>query len=397
MIKTSYRLNNMSFSETLAMTAKARKLIMQGYNVINLSIGEPDFSPPQFILDSAKKAIDDGFHYYTPVSGFLELKEVICKKFKRDNSLIYNTSQIVISTGAKQSIINILFSLLNPGDELIIPAPYWVSYYEMAKLCEANPIIINTNYKNNFKLTPDQLESAITHKTKAFIFSSPCNPSGSVYSWKELNALVKVFIKHPNIILISDEIYEHICYSVKHISLASFTEIYNQTITVNGISKIFSMTGWRIGYIGAPEWIAKACDKIQGQTTSCPNSIAQRAAITALNASPKCIQFMIKSFEKRRNLIIKLIKEIKGFKLNIPEGAFYIFPDISYYFNKIILGKKIKNAEDFSIFLLEKAYVATVSGSAFGIKNCIRISYAISEEKLIDAFKRIKKILQTNN
>lgn len=394
MLKISHRLQGMSYSQTLSMASKARDLRSQGYDIINLSIGEPDFIPPKFILNSAKKAIDNGYHYYTPVSGYQELREVICKKFKRDNNLNYNPSQIVVSTGVKQSIINILLTLLNPGDELIIPAPYWVSYYEMAKLCEAKPVIINTDIKTNFKITAEQLEKVITSKTKAFIFSSPCNPSGSIYSKNELKKLVKVFEKYPNIIIISDEIYEHIRYSnIKHTSIASFSEVYDQTVTINGLSKAFSMTGWRIGYIGAPEWLAKSCDKIQGQTTSGPNSIAQYAAITALNYHPKSINYMINAFEKRRNLVLKLISGIYGFKYNYPEGAFYIFPDISFFFGKKLYGYNIKSSEDFAMYILNKAHVAIVGGSAFGNSNCIRISYAVSEKILEQAFQRIYKVI----
>lgn len=394
MLKISHRLKGMSYSQTLSMASKARELRSQGYDIINLSIGEPDFIPPAFILKSAKQAIDNGFHYYTPVSGYEELREVICNKFKRDNNIIYNPSQIVVSTGVKQSIINILLALLNPGDELIIPAPYWVSYYEMAKLCEAIPIIINTDIKTNFKITPEQLEKAISPNTKAFIFSTPCNPSGSIYSKKELESLVQVFKKYTQIIIISDEIYEHIRYSkIQHTSIASFSEVYEQTVTINGLSKAFAMTGWRVGYIGAPEWLAKSCDKIQGQTTSGTNSIAQYAAITALKSSPECINYMINAFEKRRNLILKLISGIPGIKSNYPQGAFYIFPDISFFFGKKIYGYNIKTSEDFAMLLLKKAHVAIVAGSAFGNTNCIRISYAVSEELLEKAFQKIYQVI----
>lgn len=396
MLKISHRLKSMSYSQTLTMASKARDLRSQGYDIINLSIGEPDFIPPLFILNSAKKAIDMGYHYYPPVSGYQELREVICKKFKRDNNISYHPSQIVVSTGVKQSIINVLLTLLNPNDELIIPAPYWVSYYEMAKLCEATPIIINTDIKTNFKITPEQLEQAITARTKAFIFSTPCNPSGSIYSKTELENLVKVFKKNKNIIIISDEIYEHIRYSnIKHTSIASFPEVYEQTVTINGLSKAFSMTGWRIGYIGAPEWLAQSCDKVQGQTTSGANSIAQYAAITALKASPKCINYMIHAFEKRRNLVLKLISGIYGFKCNYPQGAFYVFPDISFFLGKKINGYDIKSSEDFSMYLLNKAHVAIVGGSSFGNPNCIRISYAISEKNIETAFQRIYKAISS--
>lgn len=392
MLKLSHRLKSMSYSQTLSMAYKARELRAQGYDIINLSIGEPDFLPPKFILDAAKKGIDQGYHYYTPVIGSQELREVICQKFKRDNNIVYTPTQIVVSTGVKQSIINLLLALLNPGDEVIIPAPYWVSYYEMTKLCEAIPRIIHTDIKTNFKITPEQLEKVISNKTKIFIFSTPCNPSGSIYSKKELLNLIQIFKKYKDIIILSDEIYEHIRYTnIEHISIASFPEVYEQTVTINGLSKAFAMTGWRIGYIGAPEWLAKACDKVQGQTTSCANSIAQYAAITALKASPKCINYMIEEFEKRKNLVLKLISDITGFKLNNPQGAFYLFPDISFFFGKKLDKYNINTSEDFAMYLLNKAHVAIVSGSAFGTPNCIRLSYAISEKILINACQRIEK------
>ncbi|WP_185871900.1 pyridoxal phosphate-dependent aminotransferase [Blattabacterium cuenoti] len=391
--RLSYRLQNISFSQTIAMSSKARELKNKGHDVINLSLGEPDFYPPNFVLSAAKKAIDEGYHYYTPVSGYLELKKVICEKFHRDNHLKYNPYQIVVSTGAKQAIMNVLLSLLNRDDEVIIPAPYWVSYLQMVKICESNPVIIPTVMKNNFKINPEQLEKAITSKTKLFIFSTPCNPTGSVYSYDELKNLAEVFKKYPEIMILSDEIYEHICYSEKHTSIAIFPNIYHQVITVNGLSKAFSMTGWRIGYIGAPKWIAESCDKIQGQMTSCANSIAQIAAITALSSHPSKIEYMIKEFKKRRNLVLDMIKEIDGFQFYQPNGAFYIFPKVSNFFGQKLHGKMIKNSDEFSEFLLEQSKVATVSGSAFGNNECLRISYASSEEKIIEAFTRIKKIL----
>ncbi|WP_185856995.1 pyridoxal phosphate-dependent aminotransferase [Blattabacterium cuenoti] len=391
--RLSHRLQNISYSQTIAMSSKARKLKNKGYDVINLSLGEPDFTPPNFVLSAAKKAIDEGYHYYTPVSGYFELKKVICEKFYRDNRLQYTPSQIVVSTGAKQAIMNVLLSLLNKDDEVIIPAPYWVSYLQMVKFCESDPVIIPTVMEKNFKIDPDQLEKAITSKTKLFLFSTPCNPTGSVYSYKELKDLSEVFKKYPQIMILSDEIYEHICYSEKHTSIAIFPDIYHQVITVNGLSKAFSMTGWRIGYLGAPEWIAQSCDKIQGQMTSCANSIAQISAITALSAHPNQIEYMIKEFEKRKNLVLDMIKEIDGFQFYQPNGAFYIFPKVSSFFGKKLHGKMIQNSYEFSEFLLEKAQVATVSGSAFGDNECLRISYASSEDKIIEAFTRIKKIL----
>ncbi|WP_185868753.1 pyridoxal phosphate-dependent aminotransferase [Blattabacterium cuenoti] len=392
--RLSYRLKNISYSQTIAMSSKARAMKKKGYDIINLSLGEPDFLPPDFVLHAAKQAMDDGYHYYTPVSGYLDLRETICEKFSRDNRLKYTPSQIVVSTGAKQSIINVLLSLLNKDDEVIIPAPYWVSYYQMVKFCEAYPVIIPTHMKNDFKITPEQLESCITERTKLFIFSTPCNPTGSVYSYEELKNLSKIFKKHPQIMILSDEIYEHIYYGKSHpISIGIFHEIYPQVITLNGISKAFSMTGWRIGYIGAPEWIAQSCDKIQGQMTSCANSIAQRAAIAALKSHPKSIGYMIKEFKKRRNLVLDLIQEIHGIQWNKPHGSFYIFPNISSFFGKEIHGVIIQNANQFAEFLLEKIYVATVSGSAFGDHECLRISYASSEATIIEAFMRIKNLL----
>ncbi|WP_185864699.1 pyridoxal phosphate-dependent aminotransferase [Blattabacterium cuenoti] len=390
----SNRLQNISYSQTIAMSAKARELKNKGYDVINLSLGEPDFLPPNFVLNAAKKAIDEGYHYYTPVSGYLELREVICNKFYRDNKLKYTASQIVVSTGAKQSIINVLLSILNKNDEVIIPSPYWVSYLQMVKFCEACPVIVRTTIENDFKINAEKLKKAITSKTKLFIFNSPCNPTGSVYSYEELKELAEIFRKYPNVMILSDEIYEHISYSAdKHVSIAEFSDIYDQVITLNGLSKAFSMTGWRIGYIGAPEWISKSCDKIQGQMTSCANSIAQRAAISALQSSPIEIGYMIKKFKKRRNLVLDLIKEIPGFQFNQPNGAFYIFPNVSEFFGKKLYGRIMNNSDDFSNFLLDEAKVATVSGSAFGDNKYIRISYASSEEKIIEAFNRMKKVL----
>lgn len=388
----SYRLKNMSFSKTLYMANIARNFINKGYkNIINLGIGEPDFNPPGFILHTAKKAIDAGYHKYSPISGYYDLRETICKKFKRDNGLNYNPSQIVVSTGAKQSIINVFLSILNPDDEVIIPAPYWVSYYEMVKLCEAKPVIIQTDKKKNFKVTAMQLEKSINSKTRAFIFSSPSNPSGCVYSKSELKSLAKILSKHKNIVIVSDEIYEHICYK-SHASIASIPEIYSQTITINGISKAFSMTGWRIGYIGAPEWIAKACEKVQGQITSGANSISQRAAIAALASRMKSIS-MIVSLKKRRNLVLEFLDKIPGFQSNIPKGTFYIFPDVSNLLHRNISVTFIKNSDDLAMILLEKIKVLTIGGSSFGKEKHLRISYAISERKLLEAFRRIKNLL----
>ena len=386
----SEKIKNLPVSATLAMAAKARELRAKGNDVIGLSLGEPDFNTPDFIKKSAIKAINDNYNSYSPVDGYLDLKKSICEKFKRDNDIDYNESQIVVSTGAKQSIANVCMSILNPGDEVLLPAPYWVSYSAIANLCEANFKIIPSSIDNDFKITPNQLEKAISNNTKLIIFNSPNNPSGSVYSENEYKALGEILKKHPNIYIISDEIYEHINYGIKHFSIARIKELYNRTITVNGISKAYAMTGWRIGYIGAPEFIAKACNKMQGQITSGANCIAQRATITALDTSISEIKYMIDEFYNRKNLIISLLSKIDGFKLNNPQGAFYVFPDISFFFGKKLKTRKINNSTDFAFFLLEEAHVATVSGEAFGNNDCIRISYAASEKEIIEAVKRIK-------
>ena len=390
----SEKIISLPVSATLAMAAKARELRAKGIDVIGLSLGEPDFNTPDFIKKAAVKAIDENYNSYSPVDGYLDLKKSICEKFKRDNNIHYNESQIVVSNGAKQSIANVCMSILNPGDEVLLPAPYWVSYSAIATLCEAKFKIIPSSIENDFKINPKQLELAISNKTKLIIFNSPNNPSGTVYSENEYKALGEVLKKHPEIYIISDEIYEHINYGVKHFSIARIKELYDRTITVNGISKAYAMTGWRIGYIGAPELIAKACNKMQGQITSGANCIAQRATITALNASISEIKYMIDEFYKRKNLIINLLSEIDGFKLNDPQGAFYVFPDISFFFGKKIKNKVINNSTDFAFFLLEEANVATVSGEAFGNKNCIRISYAASENEIIEAVKRIKSAVK---
>jgi aspartate aminotransferase len=389
----SDRINNLSTSQTLAMAALARELKSQGKDIISLSLGEPDFNTPNFIKEAAKKAIDENYSQYTPVEGYLELREAICRKFKRDNNLEYKPNQIVVSTGAKQALYNLAQVLLNDGDEVILPAPFWVSYSEIIKMSGGIPIEVSTSVDNDFKITPAQLEAAITPKTKMIWYSSPCNPSGSVYNREELTALSNIILKHPNIIVISDEIYEHINFSDTFCSIASIPGMYERTVTVNGVAKAFAMTGWRIGYIGAPEFIAKACTKLQGQVTSGANSIAQRATITAVDADPSVLKDMVKAFHSRRDLVVGLAKEIPGVKLNIPEGAFYIFPDVSSYFGKTLRGKIINNADDFSMYLLGEANVATVTGDAFGNANCIRISYATSEEILTEAMKRIKEAL----
>lgn len=381
----------MATSATLAMAAKARELRNEGKDIIGLSLGEPDFNTPDFIKDAAIQAINDNYNSYTPVDGYAELKDAIITKFKRDNNLTYNHSQIVVSTGAKQSLANVALVLINEGDEVILPCPYWVSYSDIVKLAGGVPVEVETSIDTDFKMTAEQLQAAITPKTKMIWFSSPCNPSGSVYSKEELRALADVLQQHPNIYVVSDEIYEHINYSGKpHASMAQFEDMYNRTVTVNGVSKAFAMTGWRVGYIGAPDWIARACNKMQGQITSGTNCIAQRAVITALNAEPSKVKYMIDEFHSRRDLILDLLNNIEGFKANTPEGAFYVFPDISYYFGKTLKGKLINDASDFSMYLLEEASVATVTGKAFGQPNCIRISYAASQDNIKEALKRIK-------
>jgi len=391
----SERVKNLATSQTLAMAAKARELRGQGKDVIGLSLGEPDFNIPDFIKEAAKKAIDENYNSYTPVDGYLDLKKAIIKKFERDNGLIYSPSQIVVSTGAKQALYNIASVLINPGDEVILPCPYWVSYADIVKLKGGIPVEVKTDIENDFKMTGTQLESAITEKTKMIWFSSPCNPSGSVYSDEELLALSKVLEDNENIFIVSDEIYEHINYQGGHNSIGTYNAVKDRTITVNGVSKAFAMTGWRIGYIGAPEWIARACNKVQGQVTSGANCIAQRAVITALNENPDKIEYMVEEFKARRDLILELLGEIKGFNCNIPDGAFYVFPDISHYFGRTIDGFEINNASDMSMFLLEKALVATVTGNAFGNPNCIRISYAASKEQIVEAVKRIKSAIES--
>jgi aspartate aminotransferase len=391
MNQLSDRINNLSTSATLAMAAKARELRAEGKDIIGLSLGEPDFNTPDFIKEAAIKAINDNYNSYTPVDGYVELKEAIIKKFKRDNGLTYTLPQIVVSTGAKQSLANVAAAMINPGDQVILPCPYWVSYSDIVKLNEGIPVEVKTSIENDFKMTAAQLEAAITPKTKMIWYSSPCNPSGSVYSEKELRALADVLQKYPNIYVVSDEIYEHINFTGEHASMAQFEDMYDRTITVNGVSKAFAMTGWRIGFIGAPAFIARACNKMQGQITSGANCIAQRAVITAMEASPSKVQYMIDEFKIRRDLVLELLSNIDGFKTNVPEGAFYVFPDISSYFGKTLNGRTINNANDFSLYLLEEALVATVSGDAFGNPNCIRISYAASQEQIKEAINRIQK------
>jgi aspartate aminotransferase len=389
----SDRINNLSTSQTLAMAALARELKAQGKDIISLSLGEPDFNTPDFIKEAAKKAIDENYSTYSPVDGYAELKEAICRKFKRDNKLDYKPANIVVSTGAKQSLYNIAQVMLNDGDEVILPAPYWVSYYEIIKMSGGIPVEVPTSVESDFKITAEQLEKAITPKTKMIWYSSPCNPSGSVYSREEFTAIAKVLEKYPNIYVVADEIYEHINFSGTFCSIASIPGMFERTITVNGVAKAFAMTGWRIGYIGAPEFIAKACTKMQGQVTSGANSIAQQATIAAVDADPKVLNYMVEAFHKRRDLVVGLIKEIPGLKINVPEGAFYVFPDVSSFFGKTLRGTLINDATDFSMYLLAEANVATVTGDAFGNANCIRFSYATSEEQLTEALRRIKEVL----
>ncbi|HBT09742.1 MAG TPA: aspartate aminotransferase, partial [Leeuwenhoekiella sp.] len=384
----SDRINNLAASATLAMAAKARELRAEGKDIIGLSLGEPDFNTPDFIKDAAIQAVNDNYNSYTPVDGYVELKDAIITKFKRDNNLTYDRSQIVVSTGAKQSLYNVAQVCLNPGDEVLLPCPYWVSYSDIVKLAEGVPVEVETSLDTDFKMTPEQLEAAITPKTKMLWYSSPCNPSGSIYSEAELRALADVLQKHPQIVVVSDEIYEHINYVGGHASMAQFEDMYDRVVTVNGVAKAFAMTGWRIGYIGAPAYIARACNKIQGQVTSGANCIAQRAVITALEAPVSKIQYMVDEFKERRKLILGLLNDIEGFECNEPEGAFYVFPNISHYFGKTLNGTTINNASDFALYILEQANVATVTGEAFGNPNCIRISYAASQDQIKEALAR---------
>ena len=396
MNKLSKRINNLSESATLAMSRLSRELKQKGKDVISLSLGEPDFNTPDFIKNSAVKAINDNFSHYTPVPGIPELRKSICKKFYRDNNLEFNENQIVVSTGAKQSIANVCLSLLDKGDEVILLAPYWVSYFEIVKLCGAKPIVVESKIENNFKSSVEEIEKKISNKTKLLIFSSPCNPSGSVFSKKELLLMADTLKKYDNLFVISDEIYEHINFTNEHYSFGLIDSMKDRTITVNGVSKGFAMTGWRVGYIGAPEFIASACNKIQGQITSATCSIAQKATQAAVLSKPKdSTNYMKIEFKKRRDLIVNQLSQIEGIKCNVPDGAFYVFPDISYFFNKKDENNSIiKNSNDLCMYLLNDAHVATVAGAAFGTNECIRISYATSTENLTEATKRIKKSLE---
>ncbi len=389
----SKRLDFFAESKTLKMAKLSRELSAQGIDIINLTLGEPDFATPIHVINAAKKAMDDGFTKYPPVAGYLDLKQAICQKFKTDNSLEYTPDEIVVSTGAKQSIMNVILSVVNPGDEVIIPTPYWVSYSEMVKFAEGIPVLVDATVEQNYKVSANQIEAVITSKTKLFMFSSPCNPSGSIWNKEELAVLADVLKKYPQIFILSDEIYEHINFIGRHESIAQFDFLKERVIIVNGVSKGFAMTGWRLGYIGASKEVAQACEKIQGQFTSGANSIAQRAALAALTSDLKPTYEMQVAYQRRRDLVVNLSKEIKGFNCNTPEGAFYLFPDVRYYFGKSDGASKINNAEDLCMYLLDTAHVSLVSGDAFGTDTCIRISFATADEKLVEAFARMKKAL----
>ncbi len=393
----SNRLMSLSESETLVMSQKSAELKAQGIDVINLSVGEPDFATPNHIKEAAKKAIDDNFSFYSPVSGFLDLRKAICNKLKTENNLTYAPEQIVCSNGAKQSICNVILAIVNKEDEVIIPAPYWVSYPEMVKLAEGTPVVISADIKQDFKITSAQLEEAITPKTKAVILCSPSNPTGSVYSQAELKALADVLTKHPHVYVISDEIYEHINYIGKHESIAQFEELYNRMIIVNGVSKCYAMTGWRIGWMAAPKAIAAACSKLQGQYTSGPCSISQKASLEAYIGNQDDVVTMRQAFERRKKLTYDLLRNIDGIEVNDPQGAFYLFPQCSSFFGKSYNGRTINSSSDLSIYLLEEGHVACVAGDAFGAPENIRLSYATSDENLVEAVKRIKEALSKLN
>lgn len=394
MNKVSNRLAALAPSQTLAMSQKSSELREQGIDVINLSVGEPDFNTPDHIKQAAKEAIDQNFSTYSPVPGYLDLRKAICQKLQRDNNLEFTPEQIVVSNGAKQSLCNTILSLVNKGDEVIIPAPYWVSYVEMVKLAEGESVIVEAGFEQNFKITPQQLEAAITPRTKMFVLCSPSNPSGSVYSQEELQGLAEVLKRHPHVYILADEIYEHINYVGKHQSIAQYAELRERIIIVNGVSKAYAMTGWRIGFIAAPLWIAKACNKLQGQYTSGASSIAQKASVAAFAGDQSCVEVMRSAFERRRNLVVELASQIEGFKVNKPEGAFYLFPEVSAYFGKRYGERVINTSSDLAMFLLEVGHVATVAGDAFGLPNCLRFSYATSDENLVEALRRIKNTLE---
>ncbi len=393
----SDRIKALSVSQTLAMAQKSRELKAKGFDIISLSLGEPDFNTPDYIKEAAKKAIDENYTKYPPVPGYNDLRDAISKKFREENGLTYSCDQIIVSAGGKHSLINVILSIINPGDEVIILAPYWVSYWDQIILAGGKPVVIEATLENDFKITPGQLESAITAKTRLIIFNSPSNPTGMVYSGEEMEKIARIVEKHEGLFIISDEIYEHIIFEGKHVSMASFGFIYDRVITVNGVSKGYAMTGWRIGYIGAPVWIAKACNKLQGQFTSGVCSIAQRAALAAIEGHDNSRQVMKEAFNRRRDLICGLLKEIKGMKVSVPQGAFYVMPDISYYLGKADGEKKINTSDELALYLLDKAQVAVVGGDAFGAPACIRISYANSDELLVEAVKRIKSALERLN
>lgn len=397
MEKLSERVNRLGYSQTFVMSNKAREMKANGIDVISLTLGEPDFDVPDNIKQAAFDAINENYSHYSPVPGFLELRQAIVHKLKRDNNLEYNPSQICVSNGAKQAIINVLAALLNDGDEVILPNPYWVSYDEMVKMMGGVSVMLPTSYVTDFKITAEQLEEAITDKTKAVLFSSPCNPSGGYYTYDELKSLAKVIAKYPHVTVISDEIYEYINYETKTTSIAQFPEVYEQTAVINGMSKAFAMTGWRIGYSACPEWLAKACEKVQGQMTSGANTVAQRASITALKADPSEYKYMIDAFRTRRDLVYDLMKKIPGFKVLLPKAAFYFFPDVSHYIGKTLNGTEIKDSDDFAMFILENAHVGCVGGVSSGSPECIRFSYAASEEDLKEAMRRIKTLLDQFN
>jgi len=389
----SQRVRSLSPSATVAMNQKTRDLQAKGIDIINLGVGEPDFNTPDHIKAAAKKAIDDNFSFYPPVTGYPDLKKAVVEKFKRENNLDFTSEQIIVSSGAKHSITNALLALVDKDDEVIVPAPYWVSYLELVKLCEGKPVVIEGKFENNFKITPAQLEKAITPKTKAFLICSPSNPSGAVYSQSELRAFAELLHKHPRIMILSDEIYEHINFIGGHQSIAQFPELKEQVAVINGVSKAYAMTGWRIGYMGAPLWLVKACDKLQGQMTTAATTIAMKAAAAALTSSQECVTEMNKAFIRRKNLVVKLLRDIEGLKVYEPEGAFYVFPVIKYYLGKSVNGKQISTATDLCLFLLEEAHISTVPGEAFGDPDCLRISFANSDENLVEAMKRMREAL----
>lgn len=393
MAELSNRLNRLAPSQTLAMSQKSGEMKAQGIDVINMSVGEPDFNTPDHIKEAAKKAVDENFSRYSPVPGYMDLRKAIVAKLKNENNLDYTTSEILVSSGAKQSVCNTVMALVNDGEEVIIPAPYWVSYPQMVKLAGGTPVIVNAGFEQNFKMTPEQLEAAITPKTRMLILCSPSNPTGSVYTKDELETLAEVIKRHDDLFVLADEIYEHINYVGKHESIAQFPGMKERTIIVNGVSKAYAMTGWRIGFIAAPEWIVKGCNKLQGQYTSGPCSVSQKAAEAAYTTSQECVETMRKAFERRRDLIVKLAKEIPGLEVNCPQGAFYLFPKCSGFYGKCYKGKTINNSTDLAMFLLEEGHVATVGGDAFGDPECFRMSYATSDDNIREAMRRIKETL----